>query len=372
MDILQEQFFALVRAGLWGTEADPKLFGAGTDWEQLYRTARAQALLGIVFDGVQTLPADCRPGRVLHLKWCNTLLQIEEKNRLLNRELANVYALCREAGVEPVLLKGQGVAQNYRNPLHRQCGDIDLFTGQDDFEKVNELLMPESTRIEEECFKHIGMTWHGVLIENHRVLNNLNAPSADRRFQQEIARWHHTSEARKLRVGDCEVTVPPLTFDAVYILVHSVLHVLNEGIGLRQICDWACLLDKQPVDKAAVARELRRYGLTRAARVFGVVAVEYLGLDKDKLPVVYTESDLKMGAWLMQDVWAGGNFGQFSEQNSPRPKGYWSGKWHTLMRVVRRSRKLGRLAPSEARWFPVVVALHSVQMQWKLRTKKEA
>ena len=92
----------------------------------LYQSAKVQALLGITFDGMQTLPQELRPKRELYLKWCNALLQIEENNHILNQEIAKVYTLYRANQIEPVLLKGQGVAQNYRNPLHRQCGDIDL------------------------------------------------------------------------------------------------------------------------------------------------------------------------------------------------------------------------------------------------------
>ncbi len=369
MDIIQQQFFTLVQSGLWGTDADAGLFDEQTQWEQIYKTARAQALMGIVLDGIQTLPAEKRPQRGLYLKWCNTLLQIEEKNRLLNRELKNVYALCRENGVEPVLLKGQGVAQNYPNPLHRQCGDIDLFTGYEDYEKVNSLLMPDVTRIDEECFKHVGYEWHGVTIENHRILNTLNAPTANKKFQAEIARWHQASEMRSLQVGDCTVSVPPLTFDTVYILIHSVLHALNEGIGMRQICDWACLLHQnaEVIDKEAVAKLLREYGLEKAAKVFGVVATQYLGLKKECLPIVYGPDDLATGEWLMNDIWKEGNFGQFNADKKRRPKGYWSGKWHTLTQLTLRCKDMKRLAPAEARWFPIIVAIHSMQMQWKHR-----
>ena len=373
MTIIQQQFFTLVQSGLWGTDADAGLFDEHTDWAQLYQSARAQALMGIVLDGIQTLPADKRPPRMLYLKWCNTLLQIEEKNRLLNRELANVYALCRANNIEPVLLKGQGVAQNYRNPLHRQCGDIDLFTGYDFYKEVNSLLLPDVTRIDEECFKHIGFEWHGVTIENHRVLNTLNSPAANKKFQTEIARWYRTGEMRKLQVGDCTANVPPLTFDAVYILIHSVLHALNEGIGLRQICDWACLLHhhKEMLDKAAVRRLLREYGLEKAAKIFGVVDVEYLGLQEECLPMTYNPADVPTGEWLMNDIWQEGNFGKFNADKKRRPKGYWSGKWHTLTQLTERCTNMKRLAPAEARWYPIIVAIHSVQMQWKKVTRKQ-
>lgn len=371
MDILRQQFFSLLQAGLWNRPADTAPFDTPPDWEAIYRAARAQALLGIVMDGLQTLPPRLRPPRPLYLRWCSTLLTVEENNQRLNRELANLYTLCRNNGIEPVLLKGQGVAQCYPNPLHRQCGDIDLYTGTRHYDLLNSLLLPDVTAVNEECFKHTGYTWHGIAVENHRVICTLNAPAADRRFQADIRRWSTTdrSTLRSVTIGDCTATLPPLTFDAAYLLVHSVLHALNEGIGLRQVCDWAVLLHtcRDRLDLPAVAHLIRSYGLARAARIFGAVCVHYLGLPPASLPIPYYNKDIPTARWLMDDIWRNGNFGQYDTDRTPRPRGYWRGKLYTITRLTARCRKMHRLSPAEARWYPLVVALHSLTMQLKKR-----
>lgn len=373
MTPIQKQFFALVQSGLWGTAIDEALFGPQTDWQQLYQSARAQALLGITFDGMQCLPQELRPKRELYLRWCNALVQIEENNHLLNRELGKVYALYRANGIEPVLLKGQGVAQNYRTPLHRQCGDIDLYIGPRNYELANKLLRQESTGEHEENHKHTCIHWHGVDVENHRILSRLSSPSADRSFQQEIARWHGTDACPSQKIEDCRATLPPLSFNVAYVLAHSALHFLNEGIGLRQVCDWANILHarKEEIDREETAKLLQQWGLDKAARVFGVVAVNYLGLPKEELPIPYTTKDLETGEWLFSNIWQGGNFGQHDQERRQRPKGYWSGKMYTFTRAVRRCREFGSLAPAEARWYPLMLALHSAQVQWnKLSNRK--
>lgn len=369
MTILQKQFFALVRSGLWGNEADATLFDASTDWAKIYQSARKQALLGIVFDGVQTLPKEKQPPRNIYLQWCNAMLHIEENNRVLNRELANVYALMRENGIEPVLMKGQGVAQNYRYPLHRHCGDIDLYIGPENYEKANALLRKEVTSELEETYKHINVVWHGVTVENHRVLTQLSAPLADRRLQAEIKRWHGSDECRKRWIGDVEVTLAPLPFDTAFVLIHSVQHFLNEGIGLRQICDWACMLHAQRnlPGKEDIAHLLKSFGLEKAARVFGALAVCFLGLPQEDLPIAYRKKDIPTAEWLLNDIWQGGNFGHYDQERQNRPKGYWKGKWFTFTRAIGRCYELGALAPREACWYPFVLIKHSMEMQWKKR-----
>lgn len=372
MTILQKQFFQLVQAGLWGTTAEATLFDEQTDWKRLYQVSRTQAMLGIVFDGIQTLPSSKQPPRNIYLQWCNVVIQIEETNRLLNKELANVYSLLRQNGVDPILLKGQGVAQNYLNPLHRHCGDIDFYVGQKDYNKANQLLSQEGTRGGEELYKHADFNWHGVIIENHRILTELSDPVSNRRLQTEIKRWHGSTECRKRKIGEVEVTLAPLPFDTAYVLIHAVQHFLNEGIGLRQVCDWACMLhaQNQLPGKEETAKLLKEFGMEQAARAFGVIAVLYLGLQPEALPIAYGKQDLSIGNWLLNDIWQGGNFGKYSSQIQKRPKGYWEGKWYTFTRILARSRKLKALAPAEVRWLPIALIRHSLQIQWKRLTGK--
>ena len=46
-----EQFFALIRSGLWGGKAASSPFDGGADWEALLRLASMQSLTGIFADG---------------------------------------------------------------------------------------------------------------------------------------------------------------------------------------------------------------------------------------------------------------------------------------------------------------------------------
>lgn len=358
-NLIKNRFFALIRSGLWGTDPDTDLFDTQTDWKQLFRLARAQSLSGIVFDGMQMLPPDKRPNRELYLQWCTAALQIEDNNRKLNRELSNVYALYRESGIEPVLLKGQGIGQNYRNPLHRECGDIDLYIGNLDYVRANELLRRESESEHEENHKHTCMEWHGVSIENHRVLTRLSSPSADRHFQKEVSRWsNNKQEYRNLTIDGCSVTLPPVNFDAAYILLHSVLHFFGEGIGLRQLCDWACLLRKQKeyIDHEEVEKLFRKWGLIKAAKAFGAITVKYLGLPIEDLPIAYTGKDLEKGEQLLDDILKTGNFGMFYTNQKQGPEEYRSSYWSYFTHICNRCFEFRSLAPAEAFWYPVLLA----------------
>ena len=302
---MRRTFLTLVRSGLWNTPVDPTPFSSmnSADWEEIYQLARTQALVAITFDGVLSLPAELRPPRPLYLQWAAKVVQIEQSNLRLNEELPEVFMPYREAGLHPILLKGQGIATHYINPLHRQCGDIDVYIGKEGQPIANNILLR-----------------HGA---------------GNRYFQRLIQEWY-PQHAETREIHEYPVSLPPVTFNALYIFMHAFVHFLNSGIGLRQVCDWTRLLATrhEDIDKLLLEKYFRKVGLLRAAKAFGYIAVHYLGLPEDNLPFSVKGME-RAGEILLDDIFATGNFGQHDARIKPRPKGYWAGKWHTFCRATK-------------------------------------
>ncbi|RRD93133.1 hypothetical protein EII33_01475 [Bacteroides heparinolyticus] len=367
---MQDAFFSLLRSGLWGTQADVRLFGSlsAADWDELYLIARKQALIALIFDGVNTLPAGLRPPHPLYLQWATQTVRIEQANRRLNGLLPEIDRIYRGAGLHPVLLKGQGMGVYYRNPLHRQCGDIDIYIGKKGLRTANRLLTEQgAVQKGEGSRKHVGLVFRGVLIENHHILFQLNNPCANRYLQGMIGAWHpHGAEA-----GTLGMPVPPVGFNALFIFLHAFGHFMNGGIGLRQLCDWACLLRQrhEEIDAPDFCRQLKRFGLLRAARAFGYIAVAYLGLPASCLPFVPCEEheadEALRGEQLLREILATGNFGYYDMRVPSRPQGYWAGKWYTFRRIVRRCNEFRGFAPAEAFWYVVMAMRDSLGVQLK-------
>jgi len=362
----QHAFLALVRSGLWNTSADPALFSAmaATDWEELYQLARTQALLAITFDGILSLPAEARPPRPLYLQWATRVAQIEQANTHLNTELPEIFLAYQEAGLHPVLLKGQGIATYYINPLHRQCGDIDIYIGKEGQPVANRALLSRGAEAEGEASdKHASYSFHGIHVENHRIILRINNPLGNRYFQRLVRQWYpqHT-EVREIH--EYPVGTPPVTFNALYIFMHAFVHFLNSGIGLRQVCDWTRLLATrhEAIDTLLLEQHLRKTGLLRAAKAFGYITVRHLGLPEECLPFSVKGME-QAGEVLLEDIFATGNFGQHDARIKPRPKGYWAGKWYTFCRATKRCLKLRKYAPNEALWYPVTLIKGTVAIQ---------
>lgn len=375
--VTRQQFFALLRAGLWGEAAEATLFASDTtNWRLLYDMARAQAVLGIAFDGMESLPPKCRPPRGIYMQWCDAVARIEVANAQLNRVMCHVTALYQEEGIVPVVLKGQGVAAHYRHPERRQCGDVDIYVSPRHYRRANQLLADQlAVRAGEESRKHASFQYLGVHIENHRLIGTMNNPVANCCFQRIIHRWYPRQTAMLVlnaaRAGaelDATISVPPVDFNRIYLLQHAFTHFLNSGIGLRHVCDWCCFLNDthaDQYDRYSMNRQLARLGLTNAARAFTYIAVVHLGLPESKVPFTFdAQASAPLGERLLEDIWCTGNFGQHDARIAPRPEGYWAGKWYTFTRATRRCRELRQFAPSEARWYAVTLVRGTLAIQW--------
>ena len=128
MTTAQQQFLELLRSGLWDRPADSSIFKE-TDWKNVYRIAIEQTVIAIITYGIETLPKEMLPPKEIMMKLLVARLRIEQSHNLLNSTLNQIIKALKDDGIPSVLLKGQGVAQNYWKPEGRNCGDIDLYTG---------------------------------------------------------------------------------------------------------------------------------------------------------------------------------------------------------------------------------------------------
>ena len=83
-----EKFFYLIRLSIGTEEVRPGMMTglSAQDWASLYKLAKKQAMAGIVFGGIEKLPAGERPPRGLLMQWIAVAEQIKSANRLLNRK----------------------------------------------------------------------------------------------------------------------------------------------------------------------------------------------------------------------------------------------------------------------------------------------
>ena len=337
---LENAFFSLLRAGLWTNYTpDCSLFNSDTNWEILFDIANRQAVLGVVWDGIAKLPIELQPPRKIKYNWYSFVLKIEQTNQQINEAVVELMELYRKHGLNPILLKGAGVASLYPNPLHRGCGDIDIFIGRDDCEKANQLAATIGFEMGIDSDNHASMHRGIITLENHRSMITVFMPCMKLMFGEQLKAWYPHSP-RMVNINGVDIPVSPLDFDTRYVFFHLYKHFTMSGVGLRQLCDWALMLDKTNLKEVDVKDCLNGW------QFLGLFLVDYLGLDAAKLP--YYNSNKKEKMLKAKDIiMEEGNFG-FERLNkfSKRPDGYWAGKVHSFFFQSSRWVKLFSLQPN--------------------------
>lgn len=352
---MKEYFLELLRAGLWSCSPSVELFENASylDWEEIHYLAKGQAVTGIVFDGMEKLPVSIRPPRGLLMQWFAEVNAIERQNQKLNSTLVELFRLCLHHGVSPLLLKGQGIAQSYEKPDHRMCGDIDLYLGIDGC-KVIDPVLEEITGMEADLSDGDStFVWNQVVIESHKTLTHLFNPVSHRK-QKRILR-KHLDEKEFFRIfGEAEIRVPAPGMDVLFIFLHIAKHFMVEGIGLRQICDWARILyiSKGKYDPERLKKELDDLKLTRLANVFGALMIRHLGFPVSFFPWDIPEKDAENVNFLLEEILISGNFGKNRNLKGKAPKKIFFRKYYTFQNLCRRSFYLLKLCPSEALCLP--------------------
>ena len=356
----RQQAFALLRAGLWNSSADATLFGGDTDWDTILTFAARQTVAALVAEAIGTLPHACQPPAPVMHRQRSIVTTTMRSHALLNRALVETVTMFRAAGIEPILLKGQGVARNYAVYTLRQCGDIDLYIGSHQYPRARALARawePDDQSATEST-KHYHFHHGRVTVELHRIAETLPLPWHNRRFQRWTQHYLTVPTAaeqaaspvlRSVLIGGAEITLPPVQFDVLYIFNHLWHHFAEGGgIGLRQLCDWVRYLHTfaSQIDRAQLRTDLHSLGLWRPWCLCGTIAVDELGLPEAEFPF-YTRRYALQAQQIVAMIEDAGNFGFYDLAAQGRPDGYVAGKVHSLRRMHRRYGQLLRICPRE-------------------------
>ena len=352
MTTAQQQFLELLRAGLWGTKADANLFRENVDWKTILRIAKEQTVQVIIADGIETLPKEVWPPKQAMLSLLMLRIKTQQMHNLLNTTLNQITEALNSEHIPSVLLKGQGVAQNYRIPASRMCGDIDLYIGADNYHRACNIvreLNPEMQEYTPESEQHMNLELNGVTIEVHRIASTINQKSK----AEDFAKW--TKAATIDNKGTSYdnigmlIRLPESTFNAFFILYHAVRHMFSEGVGFRQICDWSMFLHKhhQEIDIEELKTKLQEYRLELIWEEFCILAHKVIGVPTTEIPLYPSNDTSTKTETLMEHIFISGNFGHYDlNGRDPHQTNYLKRKWRSFWFQSSRLLKLFRLFPT--------------------------
>ena len=347
------------------------------NWMEMIDWAESHAIVGVVYGGISDGRSQREDGRsLLHIsfedlmEWVSYAQYIEEQNKLVNLRCVEIVDEFRNDGFDCVVLKGQGNALMYPNPLLRTSGDIDLWLmpksdggcKKDDVREIIRYVRSKNPA-GKTVYHHIDYgLYKDVEVEVHYRPSFLNNLIANRRLQRFLMSEGSKTEEVDLPDGAGRIAVPSWTFNVVFQLSHIYRHFIQSGLGLRQMIDYFYLLKTNTnlqldgvngTNNTNIPELLKRLGLMEIAGAVMWVLKEVLGLDERYLiaPV-----DERRGQFLLEEIMEGGNFGMGMRSDA----GWLSADTAIGRNFLRlkRDMKLVRYFPSECLWEPIFRLWH--------------
>lgn len=284
--------------------------------------------------------------------------QIKQQNEIVNERAEMLTRILAAWGYRTCILKGQGVAQLYPNPLLRQSGDIDIWVDgkQDDIISClkNNLIGIRNI----DCVHSGAVFFKDVEVEVHFRPSWMYNPFSNRKLQK----YFKENRAMQFANSDDKVgfAYPTIEFNLVYSLIHINRHIFEEGIGLRQLVDYYYILKHSSSEERKEAfSQLCKLSLKKFAAAIMYIEKEALGIENDYL---LCAPDRKEGKFLLEEIMRGGNFGQHDSRNEwfDKDSRFKRGLFH-----LKRDWRYLKHYPSEVVWIPVWSLWH-----WSWRIQK--
>ena len=206
-------------------------------WQRLFEESRKEAVTALLYDAILKLPPQQRPPKKILFHFTSYTSTVETDGRRRECVLKDFLGLVKDSlAVSPILVKGISLAQYYPEPLHRECGDNDLYTG-DSTQAISSFFESKGLTVDRKDPRHDTLSYHEVLFELHHYLL----------YRNDDIRW--TGVSMSLGDGSTLLHLPPEQ-EAFFVANHIEYRTtfFNEAVRLRSLLDWSMLVTSKGFD----------------------------------------------------------------------------------------------------------------------------
>lgn len=290
-----------------------------SNWREVYDFCDKQKITGVC----EPTRFDVHVDEDVLLDWLALFYSLRKNSDILNHRIADLFQILHRDGIPCCLLKGQGNALMYPDPLMRIPGDIDIWIDKDKRELDDYFIQhfPDA----KQSFKHLKVWYEGTPVDAHDTPLKLYHPKHNKYLQEWILSQKEEQFAHQAALygTDTLIPVPTPVFNAVYQMGHIMIHLLDEGVGLRHIIDYYYVLKNldtiTETEKQRIRDVWRKLGMLKLATGIMWIEQEVLEIPRNLLLV---SPDEKRGRLLLEDILEGGNFGKGSKRQVLEKKGF--------------------------------------------------
>ncbi|MBQ6831127.1 MAG: nucleotidyltransferase family protein [Oscillospiraceae bacterium] len=276
-------------------------------WDRAVEESHAQAVAAIFLNGIAGFSEQLPEQEYQKLfKFARRYTAHNMRTEYLQQTLVK---LLEQEQCPYVIIKGEAAAAYYPVPEHRLLGDVDFMVPEDRAEQIIERLKQQG--YEHSCKED---EYHQILkkgterMELHFEVAGIpqgNAGAAIRAYLADVF------EQRRLVQGSAgDFYAPSHAHHGLIILLHMQHHMTSTGVGLRQLMDWACFVERtrqEPFWETQLLPLLKQIGLLYYSVVVTKMCSLYFG---QECPHWACNADEELCRELMEDLLAGGNFGR--------------------------------------------------------------
>ena len=272
----------------------------GINWQAVLEEAIEQGIFSMIFDPVESvLKTEVSVDEYDHFKRIHrTSVAIEMNNLYQHKQISTELSKNR---IAHVMIKGQVSASYYINPYLRLPGDIDCIVEKKDLKSVEEIFKTKgySCSGKGEHPVHITFAKESEIVEIHWEPGGIPQGKKGQICREYLSDILETAQFYE------DMIVPDDFHHGIILLLHSAVHMLNTGIGLRHLCDWAAYIAKVKVSD--FESDFQRMGLWRFAQVLTQVCVKYLQCPGQLWAM--EDVDDALLEKLIEDIFESGEFG---------------------------------------------------------------
>ncbi len=303
---MEKRLLKIIQMALFGDYAElDKQELTDVDLKQLYKEANMQAMFPLAHSALMNLGMS-------DVNFESTYFQKVASNIRVTHEHQELHRLLSANDIPYVVMKGVASAMYYPEALLRAMGDVDFLVDKADLERAGKTLeevgfVPTENN-EHECHIAYHREQGGVrsIWEMHWSPSGIPESEAGELTREYLSDIFE--KAVPCTIQDCECLVPSPFHHGLIMLLHTSNHLINTGIGLRHLCDWAVFADKFSDEEFCKLFEekLKTIGMWKFAQILTQLSIRYLGMSEKEWCGISDEAYLEM---LMCDIFKGGNFG---------------------------------------------------------------
>ncbi len=304
----QQTVLELMSASLFGRQVNVP---DRVDWNEVLEESNQQSVLLQVFSAAQPfLPED------IIKQWKPLCDRIIANNVRIEWEHTELHETMTKANMPYVVIKGCVSSARYPDPVLRIMGDVDFLVEPENLDAAGGLLEDIGFELEEHGEKEIHVIYRRAasggwsVWEMHWQVNGIPEGPIGEQIKEHLSTAIADGVESHTSMGTFRAAS---TFHhGLIMLLHTATHLIDTGVGLRHLCDWAVFAESLSDDEfcALFEEKLKAVGLWRFAQLLTELASRALGCRR----AAWAGEDGELVEQMLADIFDGGNFGRKDDQ----------------------------------------------------------